>query len=517
MQQLRILWVDDEIEHLKPFILLLTERGYKVKTISNGSDAVDLVQNEDYDLVLLDEMMPGMDGLSTLHEIKKIRTSLPVIMVTKSEEEGIMEGAIAGQIADYLIKPINPKQLIMAIKKLFEADEIKKNKIGEQYAEFSAQLSQRLFLDLKSKDWIDIYKDLNSWDFTLDDVNDETLLRTHFLEKMNCNAEFSNFVVENYKNWLKSDDRPQLSFDVVSDYVIPEFNDKTPVYFIVLDCMRLDQLRAIEPYLNELFDLDLSLYYSILPTATPYSRNAIFSGLLPSDIAKNFPDYWVSSGEIDNSRNRNEHQLLDEHVSDLGCDIGPSKYIKILNIDEGNFVVRKIASWQNEKLVTLVYNFLDLLAHHRSQDEILKETIPDEQALRAFTKHWFLHSSFYEALKNISKQKATVVLTTDHGSIRVNRASQLVADKETTTTVRYKQGKNLSCNDKHALLIKDPEEYGLPQRGIIDNYVIAKDDYYFVYPKSFHKYMNLYNGTFQHGGISMEEMLLPLVVCRPKK
>jgi len=517
MQQLRILWVDDEIEHLKPFILFLTERGYKVKTISNGSDAIDLVSKENFDLVFLDEMMPGMDGLSTLHEIKRISNSLPVIMVTKSEEEGIMEGAIAGQIADYLIKPINPNQLIMAIKKLFEADEIKRNKIGARYAKFSAELNQRLFTDLKSKDWIDIYKDLNNWDFILDDINDQVLLQTHFLEKMNCNAEFSNFVTDNYKDWLISDDRPQLSFDVVSDYVIPKLNNKAPVYLIVLDCMRLDQYRAIEPYIKELFDVDLNIYYSILPTATPYSRNAIFSGLLPNDIAKNFPEYWVESNDADNSRNRNEHQLLDAHIDDLGCNIGPSKYIKILNIDEGNFVARKITSWQSEKLVTLVYNFLDLLAHHRSQDEILKEAIPDEQALRAFTKHWFLHSSFYEALKKIAKQNATVILTTDHGSIRVNRASQLVADKETTTTVRYKQGKNLSCNDKHALYINDPEEFGLPARGIIDNYVIAKDDYYFVYPNSFHKYMNLYNGTFQHGGISMEEMLLPLAVCKPKK
>ena len=517
MQQLRILWVDDEVEHLRPFILFLTERGYKVKTVSNGSDAIGLVLKQNFDLVFLDEMMPGMDGLSTLREIKKINNVLPVIMVTKSEEEGIMEGAIAGQIADYLIKPINPNQLLIAIKKIFEADEIRRNQIGAQYAEFSAQLNQRLFSNLGCKDWTAIYKDLINWDLILDDINDQALFHTHFLEKMNCNAEFSNFVADNYKNWLKSDDRPQLSFDLVSDYVIPELKNKVPVYLIVLDCMRLDQYRAIEPYLKELFDIDLNMYYSILPTATPYSRNAIFSGLLPSDIARNFPEYWVTSGEIENSRNRNEHQLLDEHIKDLGSDIGPSKYIKIINIEEGNFVARKTSTWKNENLVTLVYNFLDLVAHHRSQDEILKETIPDEQALRAFTKHWFLHSSFYETLKNIAKQKGTVILTTDHGSIRVNRASQLVADKETTTTVRYKQGKNLSCNSKHALLIKEPEEYGLPKRNIIDNYVIGKDDYYFVYPNSFHKYMNLYNGTFQHGGISMEEMLLPLAVCKSKK
>lgn len=516
MQQLRILWIDDEVENLKPFILFLTERGYKVKTVSNGADAVDLVLEENFDLVLLDEMMPGMDGLSTLSEIKKISSFLPIIMVTKSEEEGIMEGAIAGQIADYLIKPINPNQLIMAIKKIFEVDEIKRNKVGEEYAEFSAQLNQRLLSKPNFTDWSGIYRDLNNWDLTFDDINDPALKHTHFLEKLNCNSEFSNFVIDNYKDWLTSDNRPQLSFDVVSEQVMPLLNKKKPVYLIVLDCMRLDQYKAIEPYLKELFDIDLKLYYSILPTATPYSRNAIFSGLLPLEIAKNFPEYWVNSSEMDNSRNRNEHQLLDEHIKDLGSNIGASKYVKVLNIEEGNFVARKIESWQNEKLVTLVYNFLDLLAHHRSQDQILKEAIPDEQALRAFTKHWFLHSSLYEALKKIAAQKATVILTTDHGSIRVNRASQLSADKETTTTVRYKQGKNLGANEKQALHIKDPEKYGLPARGIVDNYVIARDDYYFVYPNSFYKYMNLYNGTFQHGGISMEEMLLPLALCKPK-
>ncbi len=516
MQQLRILWVDDEIEHLKPFVMFLHDRDFKVQTVANGADAIDLVVKEKFDLILLDEMMPGMDGLTTLREIKKINSAIPVIMVTKSEEEGIMEDAIAGQIADYLIKPVNPNQIIMAIKKIFQSDEIRRNKIGAEYSQFSSELNQRLFAQPDWNEWYKIYLDVCRWDLTLDEVNDPALVQTHFLEKMNCNAEFSNYVVKNYKQWLKSDERPDLSFDLISQHIIPKLNDEKPVYLVVLDCMRVDQYFALEPFLQELFDVDLNLYYSILPTATPYSRNSIFSGLLPAEIAETYPEYWVSSSDLDNSRNRNEHQLLEAHVRDLGYDLEQSKYVKVFTIDEGNFVLRKIETWDNDKLIVLVYNFLDLLAHHRSKSQILKEAIPDESALRAFTKHWFLHSTFYEALKQIQKQGATVIITTDHGSIRVNRASQIAGDKDTTTTVRYKQGRNLSCNDKHALYIKEPEEYGLPSRNMIDNYVLAKDDYYFVYPNSFHQYMKQYNGTFQHGGISMEEMILPLSVCRPK-
>jgi hypothetical protein len=404
----------------------------------------------------------------------------------------------------------------MAIKKIFDADEIKRNKIGQEYSIFSAQLNQKLFSSPNWEDWYGIYLDLCKWDLTFDEINDPTLSQMHFLEKKNCNTEFSHFISEEYSGWMKTDDRPNLSFDLISEYVAPKVEESNNVYFVVLDCMRLDQFKVIEPYIQELFDVDLKMYYSILPTATPYSRNSIFSGLLPADIAKNFPEYWTESSDLDNSRNRNEHQLLDAHIQDLGFDVEDSEYIKIYNIDEGNFVLRKIDSWANKKLIVLVYNFLDLLAHHRSRNQILKETIPDESALRAFTKHWFLHSSFYEALKMISKQKGTLILTTDHGSIRVNRATQIVGDKDTTTTVRYKQGKNLSANTKHTMHLKNPEEFGLPSRNIVDNYIFSKEDYYFVYPNAFHQYQKQFSGTFQHGGISMEEMLLPIAVCKPK-
>jgi CheY-like chemotaxis protein len=516
MDNLRILWVDDEIESLKAFVIFLTERGYNVKTASNGSDAVEMVLKGKFDLVLLDEMMPGMDGLSTLQEMKRINSSLPIIMVTKSEEEGLMDNAIAGQIADYLIKPVNPKQIIMTIKKIFETDEIRKNKIGEEYTRFSARLNQKISSNPKWEEWIDIYGDICRWDLIIDEYNDPALTQMHFLEKLNSNAEFCSYLEKNYSSWLKSDERPVMSFDLIENYIIPQISSEGPVYFVVLDCMRLDQYYSLEPFLSEMFDIDLRMYYSILPTATPYSRNSIFSGLLPVEIEKNFPDYWVESSDLDNSRNRNEHQLLEAHLEDLGCNIDKSRYIKIFNIDEGNFVLRKVDSWVNDELVVLVYNFLDLLAHHRSKSQVLKEAIPDEGALRAFTKHWFLHSSFYETLKQIRKQNATVIITTDHGSIRVNRASQLIGDKSTTTTVRYKQGKNLSCNDKNALHVKEPKEYGLPTKSIVDNYVFAKEDYYFVYPNLFHQYMKQYNGTFQHGGISMEEVILPLAICKPK-
>jgi len=517
MQRIKILWVDDEIDMLKPFVIFLEDRGFRVETVSNGSDAVSMITNESFDMVLLDEMMPGMSGLATLSEIKRINSSLPVVMVTKSEEEGLMDGAIAGQIADYLIKPVNPNQIVMAIKKIIQADDIKRDLIGREYAQFSAKLNQKIFAEPDYNEWLEIYRDLCRWDLRLDGINEMNIAQTHFLEKLNCNSEFSDFITRNYKDWLKSEQRPMFSIDVVPEMLLPELDQGHPVYLIVLDCMRLDQYYAIEPMLNDLFDVNLNLYYSILPTATPYSRNAIFSGLLPLDIAQTYPQYWKETDDLDNSRNRNEHQLIDAQLSELGHKLEESRYIKIFTPDEAAFVQRKVSNWANEKLVVLVYNFLDLVAHHRSKNQILKEAIPDEKALRDFTKHWFIHSNFYSTLKQISKQGATVIITTDHGSIRVNRASQIIGDKETTTTVRYKQGKNLKINSKNALLIKNPAEYGLPVRNIVDNYAITRDDYYFVYPNSFHQYQKQFNGTFQHGGISMEEMILPLAVCKPKK
>jgi len=516
-KQLRILWIDDEIDLLKPFVLFLLEKGYYVDTAANGQDGITKVSTEAFDLILLDEMMPGLDGLAALQEIKNIKPNIPVVMVTKNEEEGLMERAIASHIADYIIKPINPSQIIMSIKKIFKKQDIISNKVGEEYFTFVSKLNERLENKPDWNVWMNIYRDICKWDLTIDELGDDVLKQTHFLQKRNCNTNFCNYIEKNYKDWLHEDERPTLSFDIISNYVLPEFENKAPVFFLLLDCLRYDQFLSIEPFIKEHFDVDAKMYYSILPTATPFSRNSIFSGLLPIDIADRFPEYWVESHELDSSRNRNEHQLLDEHIEDLGYKLTPpSRYIKVVNIDEGNYVQRKIDSFKNEKLVVLVYNFLDLLAHHRSKDQILQETIPDEEAFRNFTKHWFQHSSLYETIKAIANMGGTLIISTDHGSIKVNRVTQVVGDKDATYTVRYKAGKNLSCNPRHAIYIKNPKDFGLPARNIIDNYIFAKDDYFFVYPNQYHQYQKQYNGTFQHGGISMEEMMLPIAVCKPK-
>ncbi|MCL1826967.1 MAG: response regulator [Candidatus Cloacimonetes bacterium] len=516
--RIKILWIDDEIDILKPFILFLEERGYAVDTENNGQDGLSRLQDFDYNLIILDEMMPGLDGLATLQAIKRIKPNLPVVMVTKSEEEGLMEDAIASQIADYIIKPINPNQIIMSIKKIFKATEIISNKIGQEYAHFILQLEEKLNKKPDWNDWQAIYYDICRWDIWIDEVGDENLKDTHFLQKRNCNIDFCNYVENNYATWLKEDERPDFSFDIVSKFIIPHLSQAEPVYFLLLDCLRLDQYLSIENLIREYFEIDLSLYFSILPTATPYARNSIFSGLLPIDIAKRFPDYWINSSDIESSRNRNEHQLLDEHIADLGYTLNPpSKYNKVFNIEEGNYIYRKIDSFKNDKLIVLVYNFLDLIAHHRSKDQLLQETIPDEQAFRNFTKHWFQHSALYDTLKVIAAQKATLIISTDHGSIKVNRITQVTGEKDTTITIRYKEGKNLACNHKHAIYIKNPEEFGLPARNLLNNYIFAKDNYFFVYPNTYHLYQKQFTNSFQHGGVSMEEMILPVAVCKPKK
>jgi hypothetical protein len=463
-------------------------------------------------------MMTGLGGLATLTEIKKINSDIPIVMVTKNEEEGLMDKAIAESIEDYLIKPINPNQIIMTIKKIFSKNDILYNKTGEIYTNFVSNLNYNLSTSPNFNEWTNIYKEICEWDIQLDEVGDEALKQTHFLQKRNCNTDFCNYIEKNYIKWLKEDNRPLLSFDLVTNFLLPELEKKKTVFFIILDCLRLDQYLVIEPLIKEYFNVELDLYYSIIPTATPYSRNSLFSGLLPLDIANSFPEYWTDEAEIENSRNRNEHQLLDAHIQDQGFVLNPnSKYIKIFNINEGNYVLRKIDSFKNEKLVILVYNFLDILAHNRSKDTILQETIPDEQAFRNFTKHWFKHSSLFETLKAISNQGGTVILSTDHGSIKVNRASQIEGSKDTSLTIRYKNGKNLSSNPRQTFFIKNPKEYGLPMKNIVENYVFAKDDYFFVYPNNYSQYQKIYSGTFQHGGISMEEMILPIAVCRSIK
>ncbi|OPX25749.1 MAG: response regulator [Candidatus Cloacimonas sp. 4484_140] len=518
MKKAKILWIDDEIQMLKPHIIFLEERNFEVVSASNGNDGIALVEEQNFDIVLLDEMMPGLDGLETLVKIKKLNESLPVVMVTKNEEEGLMNKAIAQQITDYIIKPINPNQILMSLKKILMSEEIRRNRTGEEYAEFSAKLNQKLFAEPNWQDWIDIYRSLAEWDLKLDQLYYEDIIQMHSYEKKNCDTEFSNYIAAHYEDFLTKSDSPVLSPDIVRKFVADRLYTKKVVYFVVLDCLRLDQFMILKPFIEELFNVKTDYYYSILPTSTPYSRNAIFAGMMPSKIAKMYPQFWRTSKEVESSFNRDEHFFIDEQLKKMDIPMPHgSKYIKILNTEEGEYVTKKIPSYKKERLVVLVYNFLDLLLHHRFKDEILQEIIPNDRALRSLTKLWFLNSQFYETLKLIAKQDAVVILTTDHGSIKVEHATKVISDKEISYGLRAKHGKNITCNDRHTIKVSDPKRYGLPIENVIENFIFAKGDHYFVYPTAYHEYKRKFDGTYQHGGVSMEEMILPVSILTPKK
>lgn len=518
MKKAKILWVDDEIPILKPHILFLEERNFDVATATNGDDAIKLVEQNDFDIVLLDEMMPGLDGLTTLSEIKQIKETLPVVMITKNEEEGLMNKAISRQITDYIIKPINPNQVLMSIKKILLSEEIKKNRIGEEYSEFSAWLNQKLFSGTTWKDWIEIYSKTVDWDLKFDSINDDEMSQMHAYEKKNCNVEFANFIESTYKSWIQGEEHPVFSNELVERFILPNLLRKKPLYFIILDALRLDQFLVFRPYLEQLFNVHTDFYFSILPTSTPYARNSIFSGMMPENIARFYPKYWAATNDDESSLNRYEHFFFDEQLKRLNIPIpNGSNYIKILNPDEGEFVVKKIPSYKKERLVVLVYNFLDILLHHRSKNEILQEILPNDKALRSLTKIWFMNSKFYEALRQIAAQDATVILTTDHGSIKVAHATKVIGDREASAGLRDKHGKNLTCNERQAIKVANPLDYGLPRENIVENYIFARSDYYFVFPTDFSEYRRKFEGTYQHGGVSMEEMILPVSILTSKK
>ena len=518
MRKIKILWIDDEIDMVKPHILFLEDKNFDVTSVTNGNDGINLVEKNDFDIVLLDEMMPGLDGLETLTEIKKIRSSLPVVMVTKNEEENLMNKAISQQITDYIIKPVNPNQILMSIKKILMSDEIRKNRLGEEYSQFSAWLNQKLFSLPNWKDWIEIYRKIVDWDIKLDSFNYEDIVQMHSYEKKNCNTEFSNFVQLKYPDWINMDEHPTFSHEIVQKFVKPQFSKKKLVYFIVLDCLRLDQYEILKPHLEEFFNIKTDYYFSILPTSTPYSRNAIFSGMMPEKISKVYPQFWKSTKEVETSFNRDEHFFIDEQLKRLDINLpNGSKYTKVLDPDEGKFVLKKINSYKNDKFNIIVYNFLDLLLHHRSKDEVLQEMIPNDKALRSLSKIWFLNSSFFKTMQEIAKQDAVVVLTTDHGSIKVKHATKVVSERDSSPGLRSKHGKNLTCDERDTFRISNPNQIGLPRENVVENYIFAKEDYYFVFPTNYNEYKNKFNETYQHGGISMEEMILPISILTPKE
>jgi CheY-like chemotaxis protein len=522
MKPKKILWVDDEIDLLRSHIIFLSEKGFDVDTVTNGEDAVNLVKEDKYDLIFLDEMMAGMGGLETLGIIKDYDPNIPVVMITKNEEETLMDEAIGGKISDYLTKPVNPSQVLIVCKKILEGKKISGHYAAKDYLQDFNEISLAMLNEMDFAEWNSVYTKIVNWDLELDSHPDIGLRQTFNDQKREANKEFSKYVEKNYKNWINSlgdIDTPTMTTQITEKYVVPLLQDqKKSVFYFVIDCLRLDQWLIMEKHLLDLFTIDKEYYYSILPTATPYARNSLFSGLFPSEIERHYPNLWNTGDEDERSMNKYEKELLQALLDRKRIKLkNELKYIKIIDPDVGRNFEQNILSYKNTHLTAVVVNFLDMIAHGRSDSDILKEIAPDEAAYRSLTNTWFTHSSLLATFKALSKMdNIKIVVTTDHGSIRSLRGAKVLGDKEASSNLRFKYGRNLKVDEKHAVYIKNAADYKLPKRGLTINYIIAKEDYYFVYPTDYHKYLTYYKDTFQHGGISMEEMILPIIIMEPK-
>ena len=515
----RILWADDEIELLRPHIRFLEQKGFEVTPVPNGEDALAALSERRYDVVLLDEMMPGLGGLATLDAIKARDLPVPVILVTKNEEESLMNEAIGRHISDYLIKPVNPSQVFLACKRVLDSPKLQGSQLHRDYVGDMQRWQQLDMRRLSAAEWIQVAVELARWDVRFDSAPEDGLEQAHADFKRGLNVEFSHFVEAHYPSWVRDGEgRPLLSSDVVKHSVAPHLKDGKRVALVVIDCMRLDQWFALEPLLEEFFNIDRNYYCSVLPTATPYSRNAIFAGLLPAEIWKQHPDMWQEGGPSERTKNRYERQLLEFQLKRLGVGTDRSiKYSKIHTAEDAQQVRRQMGSFGDVQLVSMVFNFIDIVAHGRSESEILQDLAPDEAAFRAVMKAWFTHSPLFEILRTFAQQNCTVVLTSDHGAVLGRRAALVYGDRETSTNLRYKYGLNLNTDPKQAVILRKPMDFMLPDDGVNKNYLLAREDFYFVYPTRFHEFERHFRGSFQHGGISLEEMVLPLLTLTPRR
>ena len=517
MQAYKILWADDEIDLLTPHLLFLEKKGYTVTPVNSGSDAIDKCESERFDVVFLDENMPGMTGLETLSIIKGKYPALPVVMITKSEEEHIMEEAIGSKIADYLIKPVNPNQILMSVKKILDNKRLVSERANMSYQQDFMNITMAFGDNLNHKEWADLYKKLVHWELQFDETLDKSMAEVLENQKEEANSSFCKFISENYSDWLNDpdSDRPMLSHQLMKKKVFPHLDGGKPVFFVVIDNLRYDQWKVIAQDLQEYFDLeDEDSYYSILPTTTAYSRNSIFSGLLPSDMAKYHSDIW-SGEDSDEGKNNSEHVFLERQLKKQNLDVRFS-YHKIKNVGEGKQLVENIRNLISNDLNVIVYNFVDMLSHARTEIAMIKELAPDEPAYRSITKSWFQHSPLLDALKIISDLDVKLIITTDHGTIRVKRPFKIVGDKNTNTNLRYKQGKNLGYVDDDVFTVKNPEEIFLPKLNVSTSYVFSMKDYFFAYPNNYNYYVKYYRDTFQHGGVSLEEMIIPIISLTSK-
>lgn len=515
--QAEILWVDDEIESLKSQILFLKNKGYEVTPLSNGYDALELLKEKNVDVVLLDESMPGLTGLETLARIKEMRPLLPVVMITKNEAENIMEDALGSQITDYLIKPVNPNQVLLSLKKIMDGKRLISEKTTIAYQQDFRNLFMALSNNPNHEEWKELYKRLVYWELEMGKSDSEEMMEILQTQKAEANREFFKYISKNYANWIKdAKSAPLLSHNLFAQKVAPTLQQGKPTFLVVIDNLRLDHWKAIQPIISESFRIsEEDTYYSILPTATQYCRNAIFAGMLPVEIEKYFPLEWKNDDE-DGGKNLYEETFLRNQLKHLKLDKLKTQYIKITNNDDAKTMEDNIHNCLTNDLTVIVYNFVDMLSHARTEMEVLKELAGDEISYRSLVTGWFEHSPLYRALRKIADKGIQVLLTTDHGSVRVKDPSKCVGDRTTTTNLRYKHGRNLQFEERDVLSFRDPKLAGLPKPNVSSAFIFAKEDIFLCYPNNYNHFVNYYRNTFQHGGVSLEEMIIPIVRMESK-
>ncbi|MEZ4792872.1 MAG: bifunctional response regulator/alkaline phosphatase family protein [Gelidibacter sp.] len=514
---INILWVDDEIDLLKPHILFLEQKHYKVTTCKSGMEALEIIDDTNFDIVFLDENMPGLTGLETLNEIKEKRANLPVVMITKSEEEYIMEEAIGNKIADYLIKPVNPNQILLSLKKNLDHSRLVSEKTTSNYQQEFRKIAMDLSMVNSYEEWADLYQKLIYWELQLEDIEDVGMTEILESQKNEANLQFGKFIERNYPDWFGKDaDAPTLSHTLFKDKVVPELGKDQPTLFIVIDNLRYDQWKAFEPFVNNYYKKVSEIpFYSILPTATQYARNAIFSGLMPSDMEKKYPQYWKNDTD-DGGKNLHEEDFLQTQLKRLGLQNLKTEYHKITNLRSGKKLVENFKTLKDNDLTVVVYNFVDMLSHSKTEMEVVKELASNDKAYRSLTVSWFKNSPLLEMIQQAQQLGFKLILTTDHGTINVKNPSKVIGDRDTSLNLRYKTGRSLTYEEKDVLIAKDPKAIHLPSITMSSSFIFAKGDLFLAYPNNFNHYVSYYRNTYQHGGVSLEEMIIPFVVLNPK-
>lgn len=513
MSEITILWADDEIDLFKPSIMFLENKGYKVIPVTNGKDAIDLVAAKGIDVVFLDESMPGLTGLETLQRIKEINQHLPCVMITKNEEENLMEEAIGSQIADYLIKPVKPQQILSTLKKIIDNTRLVSEKTTSSYQQEFQKLFMSIQDNLSFKEWAELYKKLVYWEIELN-KSDSHMVEVFDSQKQEANREFNKYVIKNYKDWIKSEPgekAPIMSHSLLKQKLAPLLKENKPTFLIVIDNLRFDQWKAIQPLVMENFKIDEEdTFYASLPTATQYSRNSIFAGMTALEISQKFPEQWKNDDD-EGGKNMHEDFFLEQFLKRTFHEPIKHQYIKVTNHRDANLLENNINNYLNNKLTAIVYNFVDMLSHARTEMEVLKELASDEAAYRSLAVSWFDHSPLHNALKKLAEKDVNILLITDHGTVRVQDPSKCIGDRETTTNIRYKNGKNLNFDERDVYVVREPETIGLPKSRLSSTYIFAKENKFLVYPNNYNHFVNFYKNSFQHGGISLEEMIVPVV------